>query len=82
MGWEPKRYYTTKEKTNGELTVRNLSKEAQEFYNGTSPLDVYEVMSLAGEKRYNVKGVIDAEWLTFDELDALFCDLAMKEWED
>ena len=87
MGWTSKKY-TAKEKTNGELAIRNLSKEAQEFYNGTSPLDVYEVVSLSGEKRYDVTGAVDFNWLTFNELDELFCGLreseleAMKEWED
>ncbi len=86
MKW--KQGYTAKEKINGELAMQNLSREAYDFYCGTSPLDVYEMEEDNGEKRYDVVGINNADWLTFDELDELFCDLraseleAMKEWED
>lgn len=36
------RKFTNREKQNGELAVRSLSKKAQEGYCETDPLDVYE----------------------------------------
>ena len=80
--------HTIYAKERAELAMRNLSKEADEYYAETSPLDVYEYEDEDGVKRYDVTGVNEASGLTFEELDELFRDSrgavleGMKEWED
>ncbi len=80
--------HTIYAKERAELAMRYLSKEADEYYAGTSPLDVYEYEDEDGVKRYDVTGANEASGLTFEELDELFRDSraavleGMKEWED
>ena len=69
-------------KGQGELAIRRLSKEAQEYYYGTSPLEVYEVEDENGEKRYDVTGADEAYGLTFEELDEMFRGQMEAIWED
>lgn len=55
-------------KVAGELATRLLSDKAAAYYNGTDPLTVYEYETGSG-KLYTVTGVIEAEGLTFEQLD-------------
>ena len=58
---------TNSMKVAGEMAVRSMTKKAQEGYNGTEPLAVYEYDTDNG-KRYAIKeagGVTDG--LTFEE---------------
>ena len=65
--------YTNKMKVAGEFATRLLSDKAAAFYNQTDPLAVYEYETGSG-KLYTVTGVIEAEGLTFKQLDDLLTD--------
>lgn len=66
--------FNNTEKINGELATRRFSKDAYKYYSGTNPLTIYEV-ECESEKRYYVRGVIETDSLTFDELNEMFCEL-------
>lgn len=66
--------YTISEKQRGELAVLGLSKKAQTFYNETDPLAVFELETDNGA-RYDVRGFVDFDGLTFEELQAQFEEL-------
>lgn len=78
------RKFTKTEKINGEYACRNLSAKADEIYSASDPLDVYEVSErlYTGDEytgcknTYFVRGIIDADELTFEELNELFEDFA------
>lgn len=71
------RKLTIKEKTNGELAVRNFCKEAYEAYSGIDPLTVAECW----DGTYSIRGTLgDIDGLTFEELEEIFVDWA-KEFE-
>ena len=59
--------YTSTEKNNGEFAVRRLSDKARGVYNGTDPMSIFELDTDDGI-RYDVRGLYDADSLTFDEL--------------
>lgn len=68
--------HTVYQKNQGELAVRDLSEKAFKYYSTTDPLDVYEVETPDGEKRYDVvEGQVETLGLTFKELDEMFTDL-------
>ena len=85
------RKFTKIEKINGELACRNLSAKADGVYSTSDPLEVYEVSEkeytgdeCTGYKNtYYVRGIIDADDLSFDELNELFEEFAdeVKEVE-
>lgn len=66
--------FTNTQKVNGELAVRMLSKKAQEYYEGSSMLDVYEIDEWRDgggvDHSYSVRGEIEADGLTLEELGA------------
>lgn len=67
-----RRKYFNREKQNGELAVRSLSKKAQTFYNDTEG-EVYEYES--DDKVVYDVCLWHTEWhrgLSLDELDELF----------
>lgn len=82
------RKFMNHEKQNGELAIRRLSEKAQKAYYGTDDLAVYECEQLKEgvdldtaeynfksdicEKRYYIRGMIDVDNLTFEELEAQF----------
>lgn len=68
--------HTVYQKNQGDLAMRSLSEKAFKYYSTTDPLDVYEVETPDGEKRYDIKeGPIETLGLTFKELDEMFSDL-------
>jgi len=68
--------HTVGQKQRGDLAMRSLSEKAFKYYSTTDPLDVYEVETPDGEKRYNIKEApIETLGLTFKELDEMFSDL-------
>lgn len=73
------RRFTISEKRAGEMAVRRMSDKAQDFYNGTDPLAVYEYEDEDEDedeepvKLYAIRGCIgDRDGMTFDELGKLF----------
>ena len=74
--------FTTKEKTNGEMACRNLSKLAQRFYDGTDPLKVYE----HADGTYSVTGAISLDHVSFIDMQRDFeeCqrDIYQDYWEN
>lgn len=88
-----KKKFTVGESLAGELAVRSLSEKAQEFYHGSDPLTVYErtvhLQDENGEflydendwaveqKVYFTRGIVEADNITFDELQSLF-----EEYQD
>ena len=70
------RRFTINEKVNGELACRSLSEKAKDFYNGCSPLDVYEYEDNEGNKLYAYDGVLGPSYdLSFEELNEVFEEL-------
>ena len=67
--------FSPQKKIDGELACRRLSEKAKKFYDGTDPLDVFEYQDDNGDKRYAIRGIIDAFNLSFEELDKMFSDL-------
>ena len=62
--------YTTKEKDGGEFAVRRLSHTAQEIYYGVGgDLGIFEIETENGI-RYDTRGIIDLQKVTFEELQA------------
>ena len=54
-----------------ELDVRHLSDKARRFYENTDPLDIY-VCEVDGEMLYSVRGVLEEDDLSFEELEEIF----------
>lgn len=79
------RNFTIKEKSNGELAVRIMSKKAQNGYNVTDVITVCEYLDKDLDKKYavNYDGNITDE-LTFDEAEKYLEDLydALNDGED
>lgn len=65
-----KKHYNI-QKINGELATRRLSAKAKEFYNGSDPLDVYEILTAEGI-RYDVRGFLELDSVTFEEMEETF----------
>lgn len=51
--------------------LRQLSDKAFSVYSAYEPLDVYQRNEL-----YYLRGVFEADEMTFEELDKFFCDIA------
>lgn len=47
---------TNQNKVNGELAIRGMSDKAQQFYNESGPLEVYEYDGESGNKLYAYDG--------------------------
>lgn len=61
---------TKKEKIAGEWAARKLNQEAWNMYVETDPLDIYEYINEAGDKRYSIRGALgDVDDLTFSEME-------------
>jgi hypothetical protein len=70
--------FTRTERNNGELACRQLSELASRVYRTTDPLDIIEVVDESDNKIYFVRGCIEADNLTFDELDKLLTDFGKE----
>ena len=66
--------FTAKEKLNGEMAVRDMSKKAFEAYSGVSPLTIYEKETDEG-KRYYMQGALEYDNRTFKEMEMIFEDM-------
>lgn len=75
--------FTRYEKEQGELACRNLPEDFQDFINTTDPLTIYECYEPAEDvngdlvpynNRYYIRGVIEADNLTFTELKNTLAD--------
>lgn len=68
------RKFTGSEKRAGEMAIRRMSKKAQEFYNGTDPLEVFEYEdSESGVLLYAYSGCLgDDQGMTFEQLQSDF----------
>ena len=79
------RNFTIREKSNGELAVRMMSKKAQNGYNVTDVITVCEYLDKDLDKKYavNYDGNITDE-LTFGEAEKYLEDLydALNDGED
>lgn len=69
--------FTVSEKRAGEMAVRRMSDKAKEFYNGTSPLDVYEYTDVDKNDEditlYAISGTLgEHQGMMFDELEEFF----------
>lgn len=64
--------YTQEMKTLGDNAVELLSDKAQRFYHSTAPLHIlgYAACDFDGQL-FDVRGVIDASGITFDQLNDL-----------
>ena len=84
--------FTRYEKEQGELACRNLPDDVQDFINATDPLDIYECLEpdrefvedtdeyqlVPYENFYYVRGVINADYLSFPEFRDLMTDYAKE----
>ncbi|MBQ9887266.1 MAG: hypothetical protein IJM37_10495 [Lachnospiraceae bacterium] len=66
--------FTPECKAAGELACRSLSSKAYSFYCNTAPLAVYEVG--LRWKHYYIRGVINKDYISFEEMQELFEELA------
>lgn len=65
-----RKIYTQKERDGGEFAVRRLSKAAQDIYYGVGgDLGIFEIETDDGI-RYDARGIIDLQKVTFKELQA------------
>lgn len=76
-----KNRFTNREASRGELAARRLSKKAFTLYSNADPLDIYELdvynsEKEENEKRYYIRGMIDADDMTFEELQQTLEDCA------
>lgn len=67
--------YTRRETVRGELAARDLSRKARDVYNHTDPLKIFE-RETDGGTLYDVRGLIDGDGLTFDELQKVIEEYA------
>lgn len=71
------RKFKSFEKTAGEMAVRRMSEKAQEFYNASEPLEVYEYDGNDEEPLYAYVGAWgEKDGMTFDELEKTLEELA------
>lgn len=71
------RRFTVSEKRAGEMAVRSMNSKAQEFYDWTDPLNVYEYTDVDENDEditlYAISGSLgDHQGMMFDELEKLF----------
>lgn len=77
-----RKIYTRKEKDGGEFAVRRLSQKAQDIYYGVGgDLGIFEIETDDGI-RYDTRGIIDLQKVTFEELQAAIEDYADQIEED
>lgn len=76
--------FTQYEKEHGELACRKLPDDVQDFINTTDPLTIYECYEPAEDvdgdlvpynDRYYIRGLIEADNLTFTELKNTLSDI-------
>jgi len=76
--------FTRYEKEQGELACRKLPEDVQDFINTTDPLTIYECYEPAEDvngdlvpynDRYYIRGLIEADNLTFTELKNTLADI-------
>ena len=69
-----RRTYPYEQKCRGTEAVDRMSETAQRYFYGTSPLHVYAIETPQGV-RYDTDGCVEAEGLSFEELERLFTRL-------
>ena len=62
--------FTAKDKVHPK-TLRRLSDKAFSVYAEYEPLDIY-----CKEELYYLRGIFEADEMTFSEMDKFFCDIA------
>ena len=63
------------EKVNGELAMRDLCPKAWEVYSNTDPLTIAK----CEDGTFSIRGLCDADGLTFEQVEQLFLDIAEDE---
>ena len=63
--------FSNYERRQGEMSLRNLSDKAKAVYNAVDSVEVYQ-----REGMFYVRGIFEADEMTFEEFDQFFCDIA------
>jgi hypothetical protein len=63
--------FSNYERRQGEMSIRNLSDKAKAVYNAMDFVEVYQ-----REDKFYVRGILEADDMTFEEFDEFFCEIA------
>lgn len=69
-------------KTRGELAARRLSELAYALYCDTDPLEIHEYEDENGDPKYALRGMIEENDLTFEDLGRVLESFAAEIYEE
>lgn len=75
MSYDLRSKFTAAEQAAGEKACRNLS-ELAESVRCNSDIYVYEIENDEGETLYCIRGIVDRDDMSFEDLDEILCSFA------